>query len=289
MRPDRLFAVSGPQARVQRRTVQQIVDFAPLPTLDDPAPQIWYSCLTCSAFFGRSHLIPSRLSKCPRSCLRTSPCERQFASRSWWNSWWKCLRSFPGPCCSGLWSRTWAFQLLIVVGGVLVFKVFFPDRVQHRCLVLKNAFQSEMWSRSLVLVCLVAAIKIFSQDKVHPLLLTIQLVFMKLWMGLVKGFFALVPLFFSKKKSAGVAPHSGSELAADSSPSTRRAYCVPMAVEEDESEPVTESELEDEGEINAWVDDNGDSWVLFQSVHGPFWRNITKKRSQWHPPWRRLR
>ena len=39
-RPDRLSAVSGPQARVQRRTVQQIVDFAPLPTLDDPAPQM---------------------------------------------------------------------------------------------------------------------------------------------------------------------------------------------------------------------------------------------------------
>ena len=40
LRPDRLFAVSGPQARVQRRTVQQIVDFAPLPTLDDLAPQM---------------------------------------------------------------------------------------------------------------------------------------------------------------------------------------------------------------------------------------------------------
>ena len=40
VRPDRLSAVSGPQARVQRRTVQQIVDFAPLPTLDDPVPQI---------------------------------------------------------------------------------------------------------------------------------------------------------------------------------------------------------------------------------------------------------
>ena len=39
-RPDQLFAVSGPQARVQRRTVQPIVDFAPLPTLDDPAPQL---------------------------------------------------------------------------------------------------------------------------------------------------------------------------------------------------------------------------------------------------------
>ena len=46
-------------------------------------------------------------------------------------------------------------------------------------------------------------------------------------------------------------PHSGSELASDSRPSTRRAHGVPMAVEEDESEPVTESELEDEGEVNA--------------------------------------
>ena len=34
-----LFAVSGTQDRVQRRTVQQIVDIAPLPTLDVPAPQ----------------------------------------------------------------------------------------------------------------------------------------------------------------------------------------------------------------------------------------------------------
>ena len=39
-RPDRLFAVSGPQDWVQRRTVQQIVDIAPLPILDDPAPQM---------------------------------------------------------------------------------------------------------------------------------------------------------------------------------------------------------------------------------------------------------
>ena len=40
MRPDWLFAVSGKQALVQRRTVQQIVDFAPLLILDDPAPQM---------------------------------------------------------------------------------------------------------------------------------------------------------------------------------------------------------------------------------------------------------
>ena len=61
------------------------------------------------------------------------------------------------------------------------------------------------------------------------------------------GFFRTFPNFFQKKKSAGLGPHSRSELAADSRPSTRRAHGVPMAVEEDESEPVTESELEDEG------------------------------------------
>ena len=39
-RLDRLFAVSGPRDRVQRRTAQQIVDIAPLLILDDPAPQM---------------------------------------------------------------------------------------------------------------------------------------------------------------------------------------------------------------------------------------------------------
>ena len=39
-RPDRLPDVSGPQERIQRRTVQQIVDYLPLPILDDPAPQM---------------------------------------------------------------------------------------------------------------------------------------------------------------------------------------------------------------------------------------------------------
>ena len=38
--------------------------------------------------FVRSHLIPSRLSKCPRSCLLMSLYERPCAFRSWRNSWW---------------------------------------------------------------------------------------------------------------------------------------------------------------------------------------------------------
>ena len=41
VRPDRIATLSRPQERVQRRTVQQIVDPVPsLPTLEDPAPQM---------------------------------------------------------------------------------------------------------------------------------------------------------------------------------------------------------------------------------------------------------
>ena len=64
----------------------------------------------------------------------------------------------------------------------------FPlDRVQQRCFLLKNVFLSGLWSRSLIY--LVEAFKIFAQVRVHPLLCTFQLVFMKSRMSLAKCFF----------------------------------------------------------------------------------------------------
>ena len=102
----------------------------------------WNSCQTCSSSSTRSCLIPSWLSKCQRSCLRTFLCAPWCAIRSWRNSWWKCRRLYPFPCCSGLGSRTLAFQFLVVEGESLVFKVFPLDRVQQHCLLLKNVFLS---------------------------------------------------------------------------------------------------------------------------------------------------
>ena len=74
-----------------------------------------------------------------------------------------------------------------------------------------------MWSSSLFLVCLVKALKIFSQDRVHPLLLTIQLVILKLWMSLGKWFFCTFPKI---KKSANLGPHSSRRVHAGVSSST---------------------------------------------------------------------
>ena len=40
-RPDRLLDVSGPQERVQRRTIEQIVDYVPVvPLLHAPVPRM---------------------------------------------------------------------------------------------------------------------------------------------------------------------------------------------------------------------------------------------------------
>ena len=149
----------------------------------DDAPRVFFpfccSLAQDAPHHGRYGLEgPLRTSLCARFCCVT---------RSWRNSWWKCRRSYPIPGCSSVWSRTSTFQFLVVEGETLVFKVVFPDRVQQRCLVPRNVFLSGLWSRTLISP-LVEASKIISQDRDHPLLRTFQLVFLKLWMSLVKGF-----------------------------------------------------------------------------------------------------
>ena len=153
----------------------------------------WISCRTLSSSFVCSHLIQSRLSKYPRSCLSMSPCARLCASRSWQNSWWKCRRSFPIPRCSGLWSSTSTFQFLVVKGDSQVHKVFFPDRVQQRRPSCRSlTFRVEVF-------------KVLALDRVRQRLrlFTLQLVRMMTRMSLVKGFFALFPAL--KKCEVGFA------------------------------------------------------------------------------------
>ena len=79
----------------------------------------------------------------------------------------------------------------------------------------ESIFLSGLWSRSLIFP--VEAFNIFAQARVHPLLRTFQLVFRKLWMSLVKVFFAL---FHQNKKSAMAGSHSSQRVPASFSPST---------------------------------------------------------------------
>ena len=57
--------------------------------------------------------------------------------------------------------------------------------------------------------------KIFAQDRVHPLLRTFQLVFMKLWMSLVKVFFfRTFPLIFEKVRRSALESEGGTPVSA---------------------------------------------------------------------------
>ena len=64
-RPDRLSEVR-PQERAQRRTVQQIVDPVPLPTLDDPAPQMVGQLLNLAHFLDTLLPDPEQVIEVPK-------------------------------------------------------------------------------------------------------------------------------------------------------------------------------------------------------------------------------
>ena len=76
----------------------------------------WTSCRKSSSSSSHCLLLPSRLSKCPRSLLRTpSRSDRRSGLRSWRNSWLKC-RCLPSAtasssrrcrrlCCHGTWMQ----------------------------------------------------------------------------------------------------------------------------------------------------------------------------------------
>ena len=87
-RPDRLSAVSGPQERVPRHTVEQIVDIVPVvPLLHVPAPQTVDSVVEVLKILDKWCLTSSRSSKCPRFFSTRSCSVLLSRSRRWWISW----------------------------------------------------------------------------------------------------------------------------------------------------------------------------------------------------------
>ena len=72
-RPDRIATLSGPHARVQRRTVQQIVDeVSPVPLLDDPVPQMVEQLPDVLQFFDR-FAVPEQVIAVPKIFIESVP------------------------------------------------------------------------------------------------------------------------------------------------------------------------------------------------------------------------
>ena len=96
-RPYRMPTLSGAQEQVQRHPVGQIVDSVPDRRSMFLCRWWWNSWWTCSSSLTRSYLLPSRLSKCPRSSSSASRREPRFASWKLFLStllkmgWWQSL------------------------------------------------------------------------------------------------------------------------------------------------------------------------------------------------------
>ena len=90
VRPE-VLAEPRPQERVQRHTVEYIVDFvccAPVvQILDAPVPQTVDQLPGVLQFFGRLSIVPEQVIEVPKIFLRTSLCALLCAIRSLWNSW----------------------------------------------------------------------------------------------------------------------------------------------------------------------------------------------------------
>ena len=197
-RPDRIATLSGPQERDLRRTVQ---------ILDHPVPQMEQLPDVMRLFRLTSACSRAGSRSTPRSCSTMYLCVLLHVIRSLRNSRWKCRRSYPIPGCRYEWSRTSIFQFLVVEREFLVFKVFFPDRVQQRRLSRRS------------LTFPVEVLKVLILDRVRQCLHSPA--------GSDddadepgKGVFRTFP---QNKKSAKLASHSGSELLPESSPSTPAA------------------------------------------------------------------
>ena len=123
-RPDRIATLSGPQERVLRRTVLQIVDAVPsLPTLDDPAPQMVEQLPDIMHFFDALTPDPEQVIEVPKIIQhtvlqRSSLQEPQLAEQ---------LVEVPTPCFRSCRSRffcgcgwVWLVGDLLTRGGLLV-------------------------------------------------------------------------------------------------------------------------------------------------------------------------
>ena len=216
----------------------------------------------------------SRLSPCPRSLLTGSRNAFGVFVRARRTSWWKCLRSYRTlPCSSGLSSSplTLQFIMIVVAGAVEEFKVSLRDRVQQ-CFVEQNS--STFQFLKVVEGWAVEVFKVSPRNRAQQRFMEqISLIFQFLTVvleGGLQGFLpgqgsaassshvgsaeeaghGFFPTFPRWKKSAGLGPHSGTELGADFNPWTPAAYAESMedaydeAVEESEAAVVLEEGAE---------------------------------------------
>ena len=122
-----------PQGRIQRHTVEYIIDVSLfVQILDVLVPQMGNQLVEVL----KMHDTVSMLSQCPRSLDHPVLFARFSVSRRWRSSWWKCQRMCLSPRSSSSRTLTFQFPEFVVSLALEAFKVFTQDEV--RCSALLN-------------------------------------------------------------------------------------------------------------------------------------------------------
>ena len=322
VRPDRLFAVSGPQARVQRRTVQQIVDFAPLPTLDDPVPQTAEQLPDVLQFFDAPVPDPERVVEVPKILpedvpVRTPVREPQLAEQ---------LVEEPTIISFSSLQRTMEQHVDSPVpgrGGRIagLQPVLSPLRIEEQIVGIPvprggvRGLQGFLQGQDSTTSPLSLSLERISERNVEQIVdspvvggglqdfrpgqgstalhgsperiserIVEQIV--DILSGGLQDFRPSQGSSASSSSPAGV--HSSADV-----PGEGFFRTFPKFKKSAKVGPHSGSELSVDfvsstpaAHVGHWVDGD-DDWIRIDSVHGPFWKRLLSDLVQWHPPWER--
>ena len=265
LRPDRLFAVSGPRDWVQRRTVQQTVDAVPLvPLLDDPVPQTVEQLVDVLRFFNTLCPVSEQVIEVPKILLEDV-----------------LMRRF----CRD----TQLVEQLVEVPTIVSYSSLFPRTVEQHVDIPVPVGRGRNAGLQGFLPEQSSTFSFSSSERISERIME-QIVDIPVARGDPQGFrpgqssssVAHSPAawlnpedgpfqegfstFSPEEKSAIDTRHMGARVPRHVSSSTSSAYG-----------------------LRSWVDDDtGETWTLLTDpALGSWWYSLRTHRSQWHPPWER--
>ena len=263
-RPDRIATLSGPHARVQRRTVQQIVDeVSPVPLLDDPVPQTVEQLVDVLRFFNSLCPVSEQVIEVPKISLEDVPMRRFCRDTQLVEQ----LVEVPTPVFYSTLQRTVEQHVDIPVpfgrGRNAGLQGFLPEQSSTFSISSSEHISEQIMEQIVDITVARGDPQGFRPGQSSSSVAHSPAAWLNTEDGPFQGGFRT---FSPEEKSATDTRHMGAE----SAPARQLIHVVCL----------WPSQLGD--------DDTGETWTLLTDpALGSWWYSLRTHRSQWHPPWER--
>ena len=264
-RPDRIATLSGPQERVLRRTVEQIVDAVPLvPLLDDPVPQTVEQLVDVLRFFNTLCPVSEQVIEVPKILPEDVPMRRFCRDTQLVEQ----LVEVPTTVSySSLLQRTVEQHVDIPVpvgrGRNAGLQGFLPEQSSTFSFSSSERISERIMEQIVDIPVARGDPQGFRPGQSSSSVAHSPAAWLNTEDGPFQGVFRT---FSPAEKSATDTRHMGARVPRHVSSSTSSAYG-----------------------LRSWVDDDtGETWTLLTDpALGSWWYSLRTHRSQWHPPWER--